>query len=91
MINFTREEYANIDRPKNHGPDTEGLARKLGKRQPQRSRYRGEEGINIDLKKYDERLCGLNWSVSGFGSAARLKIDSHIACHAHAVRPSGPP
>jgi hypothetical protein len=35
---------------KNQGPNTEGLAGKLGKRQPQRPRYRGEDGFNIDLK-----------------------------------------
>ena len=50
MINFACEGYANIDRPKHHGPNTEGLAGKLGKKQPQRPRYRGEDGIHIDLK-----------------------------------------
>jgi hypothetical protein len=50
MVNFICEEYANIDRPKNHRPNTEVLAGKLGKRQPQRPRYRGEDGFNIDLK-----------------------------------------
>jgi len=50
MINFTCEEYTNIDRPKYRRPNTVGLAGKPGKRQPQRPRYRGEDGIHIDLK-----------------------------------------